>query len=103
MRAGRGYLAAGPQTLQRSTAMRVHGDAAHVVMRGRRYRNRLCRRIDAGGKTTGIDRGKFFGEARAECRARVEERTASGGNFREYAACDDVTRREFGERMARLH
>ncbi len=79
--------------------MRVHGDAAHVVMRGGRDRNRLCRRIDAGGEAARIDRREFLGEARAERLARIEERAAAGGNLGEHAARDDVARRELGQRM----
>ena len=39
---------AGPQAVERGAAVRVHRDAAHVIVRGRRDRDRLRRRIDAG-------------------------------------------------------
>ena len=68
-------------------------------MRGRRDRDRLRRRIDAGGDAARIDGREFLGEARAERLARIEERAAAGGDLGEYAARDDVARRELGERM----
>ncbi len=72
-------------------------------MRGGRHRNRLSRRIDAGGQAARMHGWKFVGEMRAERLGRVEECATAGGDFREYAARHDVARREFGERMASLH
>ncbi len=83
--------------------MRVHGDAAHMVMRGGRDGNRLYRRVDAGRQAARMDRREFLGKARAQCLARIEECAAAVGNLREHAAGDDVARGELGERMARLH
>ena len=83
--------------------MRVHCDAAHMIMRGRRHRNRLFRRVDAGGDAAGMDGGEFFGEMRAECGGGIEEGAVAGGNFREYAARHNIAGREFGKRMQPQH
>ena len=83
--------------------MLVHRDATHMIMRGRRHRDWLSRRVNAGGDATGIDGGEFLGEMPAECGGSVEERAVAGGNFREYAARHHVAGREFGKRMPRLH
>ena len=63
MRAGGGHFAAGPKPCKRGAAAVVHGDAAHVIMRGRRDRDRLPRRIEAGGHAACIDGREFVGES----------------------------------------
>ncbi len=50
--------------VERGAAARVDGDAAHVIVRGRRDRDRLRRRIDAGGDAACIDRREI---ARRNC------------------------------------
>ena len=62
MRAGRGHLAAGPQPVDGAPPLRVGEDAAHVVMRRRRDRDRLARRIDAGGAASGVYGREMLGE-----------------------------------------
>ena len=83
--------------------MRIHRDAAHVIMRGGRDRDRLRRRIDAGGHAACMDGRKFLGEMRAERLACIEERAAAGGDFGEHAARHDIARRQLGQRMQRQH
>ena len=77
VRAGRRYFAAGPQSLQRGAAVRVDGDAAHVIMRGRRDRDRLRRRIDAGGDAARID-GREISRRNARRAPRARRGTRRG-------------------------
>ncbi len=83
--------------------MNVHRYAAHVIMSGRRHRDRLFRRVDAGGHAACINRGEFFGEMRAERVGGVEQHAMAGGNFREHAARHDIARRQFSQRMPSRH
>ena len=57
--------------------MGIHRDAAHVVMRGRRHRDRLCRRVDAGSDAAGIHGGEFLGEMLADKDKAKAERVMS--------------------------
>jgi len=83
--------------------MRIHRYAAHVIMRGRRHRDRLPHWIDAGGHAACMDGRKFFGEMRAKRLSRVEERAMAGGDLGEHAARHDIARCQFRQRMPRQH
>jgi hypothetical protein len=103
MRAGRGHFAPGPQAFDRAAAARIHGDAAHVIMRGRRHRDRCSRRIDAGCDATGMNGRESVGEARTERLSRIQKCTAARGDLGEHAARDDVARRQLGKPVPRRH
>ena len=103
MRAGRGDFAGRPQAVERGAAVRVGRDAAHVVVRGRRDRDRLARRIDAGAAAVFGDGGKALRERRADRLAGIEERAASGLQLGEHAARHDIARRKLGLAMDRQH
>ena len=70
VQAGRGHLARGPQALDGGAAAQVGGDAAHVIVRGRRDGDELVHGIDAGGAAVARRRsGKASGK-RAPMAAR---------------------------------
>ena len=73
MQAGGGAFAHHPQARQRRAALRVGGDAAHVIMGGRRHRDGLARRIDARRHAGGIDGGKMLREFRADGLAAIQK------------------------------
>ncbi len=91
-RAGRcGRLAAGPQARHRAAALRVHRDAAHVVVRGRAHRDRLAVGVDAVRVAGGGDGGEAAGEAAGHAPAR-RGRLVAGLQLRPDGAGDDVAR-----------
>jgi hypothetical protein len=81
VQAGRGHLADRPQAGNARAAACIGGDAAHVIMRGRRNRNELARRVDAGFAAQCIYRRELGREALADRHAAIKERAAAGGNF----------------------
>ena len=73
VKSGGGAFAHHPQAGQRGAAGGIRSDASHVVVRGRRDRNGLARRIDAGRHAGLIDGGEMAGEFRADRRAAIQE------------------------------
>ena len=78
--------------------------AAHVVMLGRRDRDRLAApdRCPPRGRSRAT-LGNFSAKFRADRLRGVEEGAAPGGDFGEDAARDDVARRQFGVLVQRGH
>src|SRR3981081_2540216 len=99
MRAGGRSLRAGPQSPERRAAMRINGDATHMIVRGRRHRDRLSCWVDAGRHAACMDGRKFFREMRTKRGCRIEEHAMASGDLREHTARHDVARRKLGERM----
>ena len=87
VQAGAGRLAAGPQPVDAMLRpARVHGDAAHVVMRRRAHRNRLRRRVDAGRAAGGGDGGEAARRNRRRAPARASRKTRwPAGRWRQTA------------------
>ena len=77
---------------ERGAAVGVGRDAAHVVVRGRRDRDQLARRIDAGARAVCGHGGKSLGECRADRRAGIEERAAPGLRSRRTRARATISR-----------
>ena len=97
VQAGGGAFADGPQTFQRRAAARIRGDAAHVVMRGGRHRDRLRRRIDARRAAGGIDGGKRVRRnSRRWPRGNRGRRLWPGAICAMDGAGHDIARRELG-------
>ena len=101
MQAGRGRLAAGPEAGERTAPGPVGGDAAHVVMRRCRYRNRIAHRIET---RPGAGRGhhrKPRGEGGADRGAGVEHGPPPGHGLGMDGPRHDIARGEFGIGMER--
>ena len=102
--AGRGALRRRPTGLAtRGAAARVGGDAAHVVVRRRRDRDRArapdrCRPSGSARRRWGRRRGS----ARRWPRG-IEKGAAARGDLGEDGAGDDVARRQLGARIDRRH
>ena len=96
---GRRDFADRPEPRDAGASARIRGDAAHVVVLGRRDGDEIRDRVDAGGAAMGGDGRKGVVEARADGLAAIEERAAPGGDFGKHAAGDDVAGREFAARV----
>ncbi len=92
-------LAARPKTVDGGSAIRIHENAAHVVVRGRRHRDRLLHRIDPGIQAVFVDRRELRREGVADRLARVEIDRMAGADMAVDRLRDDVARREFHHRM----
>ena len=88
----RGDLAGGPQALDGRASANVGGDAAHVVVGGRRDRDRLAGGVDAGRAAVREDRGKRVRKPIPDRGAAVEEGAAPAAHLGEHRARDDVAR-----------
>src|SRR5262245_46816195 len=102
MRAGRRNLAAGPETFDRSAAVRVGGDAAHVIVGGRRYRNRLAPRVESCGLASRERRRKARRKLGPDL-AAIEKGAASAHHLAVDAAGDNVARSKLGVLVQRAH
>src|SRR6187431_315869 len=89
MSAGRGNLAAGPQAFDCGAPVCVGVYAAHVVVGGRRNRDRLAARIDASRLAGCEDGGKAFGKLGPNL-AAIEKGAAAAHHFAIDAAGDDI-------------
>ena len=78
-------------------------DAAHVVMLGRRDRDRLRDRVDAGGDAACVDGRELLGETRADRLAAIEEGAAAGGDLGVDAPRATMSRGASSARMDREH
>ena len=97
--------AVSPQAQRPSSVVRPPASvrsAAHVVVLGRRDRDRLVDRIDAGIAAVAIDGRKLLREILADRRTAIEEGAAAGSDLGVDGAGDDVARREFGAAGGRL-
>ncbi len=101
MQAGAGDLAAGPQAGHAGAPGRVHGDAAHVVVRGRANRDRLRRGVDPRGAAEGVDRREMAREIRDA--PGIEAHAAAGGEHAPNLARHHVARLQVAAREAGHH
>ena len=96
VQAGRGDLAAGPEPLNRTAAVIVHLDPAHVVMGCRPYRNRLTHWIEAGGPAQRRHAREFPGDPLSQNISSVEEDAFARTDLGEDRPCHHIARRQLG-------
>src|SRR5215831_3820336 len=96
-----GRLAAGPQPLDRRAACLVHGDSAHVIMRGWSYRDRHRCGIDAGRAAVCGDGGKALRKMHAERLPGIEKYAMPVRNMLPHGARHNVPRLELAATLPR--
>ena len=102
MRPGRGNLAAGPESFDRGASVRVGVDAAHVIVGGRRNRDRLAPRVEPGSLAGREHRRKARRELGPDL-AAIEKGAAPAHHLAVDAAGDNVARPKLGVGMQCAH
>jgi len=98
-----GHFADSPQMRHAAAPVEVHGDPAHVVVRGTGHRNRLAIRIDAVRTTVPPGRRKGLRDIAGVQRGGIEPHAPAGGLRGVHDPGHDVAGREVAERMRERH